>query len=53
MDVYGSYYYEDTINDTVTWMAPVGEEYAQWVDIEAEHRSLIGYKIINSKINVF
>jgi hypothetical protein len=32
MDAYGNYYYEDTINNTVTWMAPIGEEYVPWAD---------------------
>ena len=35
MDAYGFYYYEDTINGTVTYMAPAGEEYKRWVDTEA------------------
>jgi hypothetical protein len=34
-DAYGMFYYEDTANNTVTWMAPVGEEYIRWVDPEA------------------
>lgn len=32
MDGNGVFYYEDIIDDTVTWMAPVGEEYIPWVD---------------------
>ncbi|GAX24018.1 hypothetical protein FisN_26Lu088 [Fistulifera solaris] len=34
-DADGMFYYEDTANNTVTWMAPVGEEYIRWVDPEA------------------
>ncbi|GAX11169.1 hypothetical protein FisN_9Hh263 [Fistulifera solaris] len=34
-DADGKFYYENTITDTVTWMAPIGEECKLWVDPEA------------------
>ena len=34
-DVYGTYYYEDTINNTVTWTAPVNEECIAWSEPQA------------------
>jgi hypothetical protein len=34
-DADGTFYYENTITDTVTWMAPVGEQCKPWVDPEA------------------
>ena len=35
IDAYGTFYYEDTASDTVTWTAPVGEEYIPWVHVQA------------------
>ena len=31
-DANGELYYEDTINDIVTWKAPVGEAFKPWVN---------------------
>ncbi|KAL7577873.1 hypothetical protein ACA910_010617 [Epithemia clementina (nom. ined.)] len=32
----GDFYYENTITGEVTWMAPVGQSFARWSDLEAE-----------------